>query len=330
MTSSAASPSIIGLDIGGTKTAVVEIDSETASTRNRIEFATEPHIPFVARVPALTAGIDRVCAVAHEHHRTPIALSVSVGGPLRIDSGVLLSPPHLPGWRNAPIKAVLEAHYPQLPVYVEHDGNAGALAEFRFGVGRDRHDLRHVIFVTAGTGLGAGIIANGTLVRGASDAAGEVGFLPLAGRLTDGTWQEGSWDDLASGAGLLRHARTMYPERWGPDSTIRDVVEAARANDAGALAAVERTGEWLGRGLALVVTTLNPQLVVVGTLGVLLGERLLAPARRVLAIHGLPAAAEACQIVPAALGTRLGDVAAAMAAIEGGTCVTRLRPSVTH
>ena len=145
----------------------------------------------MARVPALTAGIDRVCAVAHEHHRTPIALSVSVGGPLRIDSGVLLNPPHLPGWRNAPIKAVLEAHYPQLPVYVEHDGNAGALAEFRFGVGRDRHDLRHVIFVTGGTGLGAGIIANGTLVRGASDAAGEVGFLPLAGRLTDGTWQEG-------------------------------------------------------------------------------------------------------------------------------------------
>jgi glucokinase len=316
MTSGTRAPSIVGLDVGGTKTAVVEIDAATASTRNRIEFATESHIPFAERIPVLIAAIDRVCAVAQEQGRTPIALSVSIGGPLRIESGVLLDPPHLPGWHHAPVKAVLRGHYPELPVYVEHDGNAGALAEFRFGVGRDRQDLRDMIFLTAGTGLGAGVIANGALIRGASDSAGEVGFLPLAGRLTDGTWQEGTWDYLASGSGLLRHARTMHPERFGPRATIRGVVDAARADDACALTAVERTGEWLGRGLALVVTTLNPQLIVVGTLGVLLGDRLFTPARRALAAHGLRAAVEACEIVPAALGARIGDVAAAMAALE--------------
>jgi glucokinase len=318
--------SIVGLDIGGSKTAVVEIDATTAATRHRIEFATEANLPFAARLPVLTAAIDQICSIATNNGRRPLALGVSIGGPLRIDAGVLLEPPHLPGWHHVPLKATLQRHYPNLPVHIEHDGNAGALAEFRFGVGRDRHDIHDLIFLTAGTGLGGGIIVNGALLRGASDTAGEFGFLQLSGSGASAESPRATWDYLASGKGLVRHAQAMHPDRWPADATVRDVVEAALADDALALAAVERTGGWLGRGLALVVTALNPQIVVVGTLGVVLGDRLLGPARRALAAYGLPQAVEACQLLPAALGTHVGDVAAAMPAIEALTRETNDEP----
>ncbi len=113
----------------------------------------------------------------------------------------------------------------------------------------------------------------------------------------------------------------MFPERWGAaadrDPSIRAIVEAALAGDQPALAVVERTGEWLGRGLALVLAALNPEVVVVGTLGVVLGERLLAPARAILAAQALPSAVAACTLMPAVLGPRIGNVAAIMAACRG-------------
>jgi glucokinase len=206
-------------------------------------------------------------------------------------------------------------------VHVEHDGNAGALAEFRFGVGAGRPGggLRHLVFLTAGTGLGGGIIANGALLRGASDTAGEFGFFPMTTPAGGGDRTAGSWDYLASGSGLLRQAQAMFPDRWGRTATIRDVVSAALDDDDQALAAVTRTGEWFGRGLTLIITALNPEVIAVGTLGVVLGDRLLAPARAMVAATALPAAARACAIVPAALGDRIGDVAAIMAALAAGS-----------
>ncbi len=313
---------VVGLDVGGTKTAIVEGDPNTGAILQRRELPTEASTPFATRLPAITDLIDQTHAAAASAGRVVAALSVSIGGPLRIDEGVLIDPPHLPGWHGAAIRSALLERYTDLPVYIEHDGNAGALAEFRFGVGRERPAIRNLVFLTAGTGLGGGIIANGTLVRGASDSAGEFGFFPLAARDPDGRWVSGTWDALASGAGLLRHARAMFPERWGAaaeqDVSIRTVVEAALARDQQALAVVERTGEWLGRGLVLVVQALNPEVVVVGTLGVVLGESLLAPARDMLASRALPSAVAACTLMPATLGLRIGDTAAIMAAIAGG------------
>lgn len=308
-------PTIIGLDIGGTKTAVVEGDPETGGTLQRAEVLTEARTPFATRFPEIAAVIDRIRDAAERAGRPVRAISVSVGGPLRIADGVLLDPPHLPGWHGVALRAAIADRYPTLPVHVEHDGNAGALAEFRFGIGRRIPALRHLVFLTAGTGLGGGIIANGALVRGASDTAGEFGFFPMVTQSVDGTREETIWDSLASGSALVRHVRTMFPDRWDARATIREVVDAALADDRDALAAVARTGEWLGRGLTLVITALNPEVVVVGTLGVVLGERLLAPARAVVATTALPAAARACTIMPASLGTRVGDVAAIMAAV---------------
>jgi glucokinase len=107
----------------------------------------------------------------------------------------------------------------------------------------------------------------------------------------------------------------MYPSRWRQETPIRDLVDTMLRDDPEALEVAAKAGHWMGRGLALLIDAFNPQVIVFGSLGVVLGERVLAPARRIIAEEALPQAAAACDLMPAALGAGLGDVAALMAAI---------------
>ncbi|MFO0982550.1 MAG: ROK family protein [Planctomycetota bacterium] len=305
---------ILGLDIGGTKTAVVE-GTHDARILQRRELPTLAHRPFAETLARLLATLREVRATASEAGREPGALSVAIGGPLRIRTGVLIDPPHLPGWHGAHLKDELAAHHEDLPVHVEHDGNAGALAELNFGAGRGR-GLEHLVFLTLGTGLGAGLIVNGAIVHGASDTAGEVGHLRLAPSGPVGFGKAGSWEGFASGAGLVRLAHQMYPGRWPLDCPTHALVEAMLRGDHDARHVADEAGAWLGRGMALLIDTLNPQMItVLGLLAVVLGDLMLARAREVVAAEALPQAAAACEILPAKLGRQLGDVAALMAAI---------------
>jgi len=315
---------ILGWDVGGTKTAVVE-GTGAGVVLQRHEILTDG--PFEAVFERLASLSGRVIETAREAGRAVVAVSVSIGGPLRIGAGVLLDPPHLPAWHGIPLKARLEARFPGLPVFVEHDGNAGALAEFHFGVGRDRPGLRHLIFLTFGTGLGAGIIVNGRVLHGASDTAGEVGHWRLSEAGPVGFGKAGSWEGLASGRGLVMLAARRFPHRWTPETPISALVEAMLADDREALAVAEEAGTWMGRGLALLVDALNPEVIVLGSLAVVLGERVLGPARRVLATEALPQAVAACEIVPSALGERIGDVASLMAALTDPTVRRRCAPA---
>ena len=306
---------IIGIDVGGTKTAVVE-GTLTGDILHRQTLPTEGSRPFSETFPALSARVASAVATATSAGRRPTAISVAVAGPLDAAAGRLLDPPNLPGWHNVALRSALEARFPSYPVFLEHDAKAGALAEFHFGAGATRPGLRDMVFLTFGTGNGAGIIVGGQLVRGANEMAGEVWAMPV---LPDESMRlrttEDGWESVSSGRGLLSIARRLYPARWGPHSQIRDVVDAALAGDGDALEVVDESGLWLGAGLAAVVSILNPQLVVVGSLACVLGDRLLAPARAMLARHALPRAVAACEIVPGALGSRLGDVQSLMAAV---------------
>lgn len=314
-------PTVLGLDVGGTKTACVE-GSADAQILQRTEWPTEADRPFDEVFPQVVdrvhAAIDNACSAG----RDPVALSVSIGGPLRIEEGFLINPPHLPGWHNLPLKARLIRAFPALPVFVQHDGNAGALAEFHFGVGRSRPHLRHLVFLTFGTGLGAGFIVNGQILCGATDTAGEVGHWRLADDGPLGFGKRGSWESFASGAGLIELATQLFPSRWSAESPIASLVTAMVENDREALQVAEVAGTWMGRGLALLIDALNPQIIVFGSLGVVLGERIFAPARKVIAAEALPQAAAACELMPSVLGKQIGDVAALMAALTN--------PSVCH
>lgn len=314
---------ILGFDIGGTKTALVE---GTASARilQRVELPTRANEPFAATFPAIAEHAKKLIVAAKHLGRTVAAISVSVGGPLKIEEGFLIDPPHLPGWHNVALKTHLQKSFAGLPVFVEHDGNAGALAEFHFGVGKNRA-LRHLIFLTFGTGVGGGFIVNGQLLRGASDTAGEIGHWRLAENGPLGFGKRGSWESFASGAGLVEIAAQMFPTRWSSDTPIRKLVESMVANDPEALQVANEAGKWMGRGLALLIDALNPQVIVFGSLGVALGERIFGPARKVIAEEALPQAAAACELVPSFLGKQIGDVAALMAALSAPSIYELLR-----
>jgi len=306
--------SILGLDVGGTKTACVE-GAPDGRILQRIEMATQAQLPFADVFPEIVHTLHGLIATSNQVGRVPIALSVSIGGPLRIEEGFLIDPPHLPGWHHTPLKSRLAQAFPSIPVFIEHDGNAGALAEFHFGVGKSRPHLKHLIFLTFGTGIGAGFIVNGQILRGASDTAGEIGHWRLADDGPLGFGKRGSWESFASGAGLIELAAQMFPTRWNPQTPISALVNSMVEDDREALQVAEAAGNWMGRGLALLIDALNPQVIVFGSLGVVLGERIFTPARKVIATEALPQAAAACELLPCALGKQIGDVAALMAAL---------------
>lgn len=302
---------LLGLDIGGTKTACLLGDTDGEVYR-RVEIPTPAQEEFCPAIEKICAAADALLVECRtDGVGIPQAVSVAVGGPLDIEHGILYAPPHLAAWGEAPLKTELEKAF-CLPVYVEHDGNAGALAEFFFGAGKG---TRNMVFLTVGTGLGAGLILDGKIYHGARDMAGEVGHIRMA---EDGPLQygkAGSWEAFSSGAGLVSLANDLYPGQWSTDLTTRELVRRALADEPFARAVVNEAGQWLGRGMAMLVDLLNPEMIVVGTLGVVLGDLLLEPARAVVRQEALPRAAEACRIVPAGLENRLGDVAALMAAI---------------
>lgn len=315
---------ILGLDIGGTKTAVV-VGDFAGHVAARSEFATCPDRGFSATFSQLIETIERVRNEAERAGHAPSVVSVSIGGPLDIERGIVQSPPNLPGWDDIPLKAML-AERIGLPVYVEHDGNAGALAEWYFGAA---HGARNVIFLTMGTGCGGGLILNGDLYRGTNDLAGEVGHLRVApsGPLAFG--KAGSLEGLCGGNGIARLAAERFPSRWGRQRvTARDLAELARADDAEALAIWDEVGRHLGRALAILLDVLNPDVVVIGSLAVRLGELVLGPAREEVNREALAGAVAVCRIVPAALGERLGDVASLCAAIRALDCPVAAPPGL--
>ena len=301
---------IIGLDIGGTKTAVVAGDTR-GNVLHREQFPSEPGRGFEDMFARITGAMGRV---AGEMQSQPRAVSVSVGGPLDVLKGIVLSPPNLPGWTRVPLKDLLAARF-RAPVYVEHDGNAGALAEWYFGAGKG---CRSLVFMTMGTGVGAGFILDGRLYRGASDTAGEIGHVRVAEDGPDCYGKSGSLEGYGSGTGIARMARAMFPSLAPEETSPVALHEAWKKGSPQARDVFAAAARGLGRGLAIIADTLNPERIILGGLGMRLWEALVAPALRVYEAEAIPEARAACRIVPAQLGERIGDLASLCAAYDQG------------
>lgn len=304
---------LLGIDIGGTKTAIV-LSSSPPSVLWREEFETLPALGAelaVRRILALARrGVAETGCVA-------AAIGVSCGGPLDRVRGIIQRPPNLPTWDDIPIKDILEQEF-GVPCFVENDANAGAVAENRFGAGKG---CRHMVFLTMGTGLGAGLILNGQIFHGANAMAGEIGHVRLTDSGPMGYGKTGSVEGWASGGGMAQHAASSVQEALQagkftmlaealPEITARDVGQALLAGDSVAAQIVRRTGWRLGEALAILVDVLNPQRIVIGGLALRFGEALLEPARQRMREEALADTAAVCEIVSAALGERIGDVAA--------------------
>ena len=307
---------LVGVDIGGTKTAVL-VSAGAPSVLGRIEFPTKPAKGPEPALRLIKAGIRDLMA---KHRLKPTAIGVSCGGPLDHIGGIIQAPPNLPTWVDVPIKAILEGEF-GVTCRVENDANAGAVAEHRFGAGRG---CRNMIFLTMGTGLGAGIITDGKLYHGANDFAGEIGHVRLTRTGPVGYHKAGSVEGWASGGGMVQVAQkaveaarrkntpTLLAEilKQGKPITARDVALAARKGDVVASRILRSTARRLGETLAILVDILNPERIVIGGLAMRLGDLLLDPARKVMQREALPYSTAVCQVVPAQLDERIGDVAA--------------------
>jgi len=300
-------PLLLGLDIGGTKSAALVGDAE-GNVLARVGGPTPAD--WREAVEFLKSSLRRACA---DHGCAPsdaAALGVSCGGPLDSATGVVYAPPNLPGWDAVPLKALLEEEF-HLPTVVENDANATALAEHRWGAGVGSRDMA---FLTMGTGIGAGLILDGALYRGRRDLAGEVGHATV---WPDGPpcpcGKRGCLEALASGTAIGRMGR----ERYGDDTVTAQIVcVRARGGDPDALEILAEASRWMGLGLANLLHALNLERIVLGTLAVHAGDLLLDLIRRETERNCWPRVWEGVSIVPAAFGDAAQDKAALAAARE--------------
>jgi len=322
----------LGLDIGGTKSAVVLASlpenraNEKPVLHDRFVMSTGSAASPRALVDALLQAARRMLTGLGPD-QTVVGTGISCGSPLDSRRGLILSPPNLPGWDQIPITEwVRDAT--GLPAWLLNDADAGALAEWRFGAGRG---CQNMVFLTFGTGFGAGLILNGRLYSGIDDGAGEIGHVRISPTGPVGYGKAGSLEGFCSGGGIAQLARLMVLEKTqmgervafcdragGPEQlSARLVGEAADDGDPLAKEILAVSGRYLGQGLAILLDLLNPERIVIGSIFARSQRWIWPAADEVLKRESLARTYRRCQVLPAQLGEQTGDLAAVSIALEG-------------
>lgn len=310
-----------GFDIGGTKCAVCigeEIKGELF-VKGKSVIPTDHSIsPYEM--------IDKMCSLAEEMTDSIDVIGISCGGPLDSKKGIIMSPPNLPGWDNIKIVDYLKERY-NVNVYLENDANACAVAEWKYGAGKGTENM---VFMTFGTGLGAGLILDGKLYRGANDMAGEAGHIRLNAFGPVGYGKAGSFEGFCSGGGIAQLGKMYAQEKLQMGKSVsfcnsfsglegitaKSIAEFAYKGEQDAVEIYETCGEMLGKGLSILIDILNPERIVLGSI-FQRSESLLRPAmQKVLEKECLAYSLKVCEIVPAKLGDNIGDYAALAVAVK--------------
>ena len=306
---------MIGFDIGGTKCAVTigeEIDG-ILHIKNKMVTATDHSISAYEM-------IDKMCDMAAEMTDGFSHIGISCGGPLDNKRGVIISPPNLPTFRDIEIVDYLKKRYGGF-VRLENDADACAFAEWKYGAGKG---CQNMVFLTFGTGLGAGLILGGKLYTGANGNAGEVGHVRLRDTGPIGFGKEGSFEGFASGGGIAQMGKTAAREQLSKgiipsycksideldNVTARTIAEAAYSGDQTAIDVYRKCGEMLGFGLSIIIDVLNPERIVIGSIYTRSSDLLKETMLDVLKREALAPSLAAVEILPATLGENLGDYAA--------------------
>ena len=321
---------LAGFDIGGTKCAVVVGQQLSDGSIQVLGRHALPTRGSAATLLATLAGAVPGLLAAAGYADNPITgIGISCGGPLDSRTGMILSPPNLPGWDNIPVTTIL-SELLHAPAILQNDANACAVAEWRYGAGMGSQNM---VFLTFGTGMGAGLILGGRLYSGTNDLAGEVGHWRLADDGPEGYGKRGSFEGFWSGGGIARMAQKRAKEVWatggsvafcsGPEAvetiTAQAVAAAAIEGDPIAREVFGTSARYLGRGLGLMIDMLNPEVIVIGSIFARAEVLFRSVMEEVIFTETLQGAQSVCRIVPAALGDEIGDVAAlAVAAMAAG------------
>jgi len=312
----------LGLDIGGTKCAVVVGDA-SFSILKKIAFDTRTERGYQSILDEFKVHIHTLLDEFSAYQLKRIG--ISCGGPLDSKKGMIYSPPNLPGWDNVPITKIFSDEF-GVETAIQNDANACALAEWLMGAGKGTSNM---IFLTFGTGMGSGLILNGKLYAGTNDLGGEVGHIRLAPDGPVGFGKAGSFEGFCSGGGIAQLAKKMVAEKLSANKPVdfcssldlvseidaKMVFLAAQAGDPVANEIIGISANYLGQGLSILIDVLNPECIVIGSIYAR-NEMLFQPLiEKVLQREAIPSALEVCRIKPAELGESIGDFAALCVAI---------------
>ncbi len=328
-------PLVIGLDLGGTQIRTAVLRGATLLSRVGLLTGANPSPDRV--IPRMYESVYQALQEAHVTLDEITGIGIGAPGPLNNRTGVVFSPPNLPGWVNIPLRTLFVEKF-GLPIFVENDANAAALGEYMFGAGRGS---KEVVYITISTGIGGGVISDGRIVEGISGTAVELGHMSIDWRgARCNCGNIGCWESISSGTAIARRAHEVIAlgqgeellnfalthEEHGPGadtpsdikrskhgSTYINALMVAQAAQAGVPVAREIiavAAEGLGVGLVNVIHIFNPERIVLGGGVAQIGEPLLTPAKRIVHERTMLVPREATEIVMAELGSDVGLVGA--------------------
>lgn len=309
---------ILGLDVGGTKLAAGVVD-QTGRTLSLVRAATPgPEVDSSTAVDRLIELGEQALGEAGLHAADLTAVGIASGGPLDPERGVIVGPPNLPAWIDVPIVRRAEAAFGR-PAILENDANAGALASHRWGPWAGTNDL---VYLTISTGIGAGALIDGRLLRGSAGNGGEVGHMIVAfdGRRCE-CGQRGCVEAYVSGTAIAR--RAMEAIAAGRPSSLASIpavtasdVAAAVGSDALATEIWRETTSILGAVVTSVINLFGPQLVILGGGVTRAGTMLVDPVARIAHASALSPDGRAADVVITPHGDAIGVLGSAASALE--------------
>ena len=307
----------IGIDVGGTNVKIALVN-EQGNIIYSNSIPTRAEMGYEYTINNMKEAISELIKETKSEAKSIEGIGFGFPGQIDYQKGIVRLAPNIPGWVDVPIAEIIEKEF-GIPTRVDNDVRCAALGELNYGAGIGCENL---ICITVGTGIGSGLIINGKLVRGASNAAGEIGHIKLdmTGGPLCGCGDRGCLEAFASGPSIVAMAEeyikggksTKYRELANPDITPYIVSEAAKQGDPVAKRIFTIVGEYIGIGLASVVNLLNPEKIIIGGGVAAAGDLLLNPIKESLIKRAMPIAGSAVEIVPAQLGNSAGVIGASL------------------
>ncbi|MBE7037539.1 MAG: ROK family protein [Ruminococcaceae bacterium] len=307
---------LIGIDIGGTKCAVIkgEVENDEIKIVNKIKIDTKNISPE----GALKLFKEKIIEISNGESID--AIGISCGGPLDSKNGIIMSPPNLLGWDNIKIVDYMKNAF-GCACAIQNDANACALAEWKFGAAKG---YNNVVFFTFGSGLGAGLILDGKLYSGTNDMAGEAGHIRLCDFGPVGYGKAGSFEGFCSGNGIAKLGALKATEALQNGKTVsyctsfddldnitaKKIAEFANKGYEDAKEIYAISAEKLGYGLSIIIDILNPEIIVIGSVFARNYDLMHPIARKIIDKEALGHSSKVCKVVGAALGEEIGDWAA--------------------
>lgn len=293
----------VGVDIGGTKTAIGLIDETgmiIAKETIRTELGVTPK-EMTGRIADTIQSLIYHHAIESDRIK---GIGIGAPGPLDPNNGKIICPPNLPGWEQFPVVEEMQRYF-GLTIRMENDATAAALAEKWIGAAREND---HFVFVTISTGIGAGIYSQGKLITGASGNAGDAGHMvidPSAGKCVCG--QYGCWEWVASGTAIARQAAEILQR----EVSSKEVFELASQGDTRMSELTERLYRYIGMGCVSLINLCDPEKVVIGGGVSQAGAPLFTAVQEYVSRFALNPSGKYTEVVPAKLQTNAGLIGAA-------------------